>query len=323
MKSRLFILILSGALAGCVQNAAPTPTAAAPGVTPPAPPTSAPVVEQTPVVAMPQSGKGWSIVLPGNVALDLVWIAPGNFTMGSPASETGHIPDERPQTQVILTKGFWLGKYEVTQEQYQALVGTNPSNFKEVGKDAPVETVSWDDAMAFCQKLNAQERASGRLPAGYTFTLPTEAQWEYACRAGTTGPYYATDLGAIAWYADNSGSTTHPVGTKQPNAWGLYDMLGNVWEWCADWSGPYPDGSVTDPVGPLSGASRVLRGGSWHIVAADCRSACRRDNDPGSRNFYFGFRLALSFSPVVVVSKRASPVAACFIACFGDGCGKT
>jgi len=263
---------------------------------------SKPVAEVKPattqVIAGPAAaGKPWKVSLPGNVALDLVWIAPGTFTMGSPATEVGHNNNEGPQTQVTLTKGFWLGKYLVTQGQYQAVMGSNPSYFSALGKDVPVEQVSWDDAMLFCQKLTAQERAAGRLPDGYAFTLPAEAQWEYACRASTTGPY-AGNLDAMAWYEVNSGHTTHPVGTKQPNAWGLYDMHGNVWEWCADWYvGSLPGGSVTDPTGPASGSGRVVRGGGWGVGAAYCRSALRGSGMPGDRGFNFGFRLALRSGP--------------------------
>ncbi len=229
---------------------------------PPTPqPTPAPIKAQSPAVANPPAGQGMKVGLPGNVTLDLVWIAPGVFNIGSPDSEEGRGGDEGPLTSVTLTKGFWLAKYDVTQGQYEALMGANPSHFKSAGSDAPVEEVSWDDAMAFCQKLTKQERATGNLPAGYAYTLPTEAQWEYACRADTTGPYYAGDLNAIAWYNENTGNTTHPVGQKQPNAWGLYDMLGNVWDWCADWYGAYPGGTVTDPAGPSSGSFRVSRGG--------------------------------------------------------------
>jgi formylglycine-generating enzyme required for sulfatase activity len=238
-----------------------------------------------------------TVSLPGNVALDLVWIAPGTFTMGSPATEANRNSEEGPQTQVTLTKGFWLGKYLVMQGQYQAVMGSNPSCFSALGKDVPVEQVSWDDAMMFCQKLTAQERAAGRLPTGYIFTLPTEAQWEYACRAGTTGPY-AGKLDAIAWYRDNSSGTTHPVGTKQANTWGLYDMHGNVCEWCADWYGEsYPGGSVTNPLGPASGTYRVFRGGGWNFVAAGCRSAFRPKGWPRLRYYYLGFRVALSSGP--------------------------
>ena len=250
------------------------------------------------IVAPAAAGKPWKVGLPGNVALDLVWIAPGMFTMGSPATEVGRNANEGLQTQVTLTKGFWLGKYVVTQAQYTTLMGTNPSYFSSLGKDFPVEQVSWEDAMMFCQKLTAQEQVAGRLPAGYAFTLPTEAQWEYACRAGTTGPY-AGNLDAMAWYADNSGHTTHPVGKKQPNAWGLYDMHGNVWEWCADWYGPsYSGGSVTDPLGPTSGGRRVSRGGGWRDAAADCRSAGRSCFGHYYTDGGLGFRVALSSSPL-------------------------
>ncbi len=153
--------------------------------------------------------------------------------------------------------------------------------------------------MAFCKQMTERERAAGRLPEGVAFALPTEAQWEYACRAGTTGPY-AGDLDAMAWYRKNSATNdyadgqTHLVGQKQPNGWGLYDMHGNVMEWCADWYGNYPGGEVTDPTGPTFGSGRVLRGGDWFLNAANCRSAGRRRIDAGERSFYFGFRLALS-----------------------------
>jgi len=241
------------------------------------------------------AGQNHTVTLPNAVALDLIWIAPGTFTMGSPDSESDRHYWEGPQTIVTISKGFWLGKTPVTQGQYQAVMGNNPSSFTTVGADAPVEQVSWNDAMAFCQKLTEQERAAGALPEGYAFTLPTEAQWEYACRAGTTEARYG-NLDDIAWYHDNSGHTTHPVGQKQPNAWGLYDMLGNVWEWCSDWDGygHYPGGSVTDPVGAPSGTYRVLRGGSWGYRAGFCRSAYRSNRGPGGRINDLGFRLALA-----------------------------
>jgi formylglycine-generating enzyme required for sulfatase activity len=239
-------------------------------------------------------GKNHTTTLPNNGTLDLIWIAPGTFTMGSPDSKSFRNGSEWPQTNVTISKGFWLGKTLVTQGQYQALMGNNPSRFKSVGADAPVEQVSWNDAMTFCQKLTERERAAGYLLEGYAYTLPTEAQWEYACRAGTTEARYG-NLDDIAWYASNSGSTTHPVAQKQPNAWGLYDMLGNVWEWCSDyWYGTYPGGNVTDPVGAPSGFGRVLRGGSWHDVAADCRPADRIGGVPGGHPRNVGFRLALA-----------------------------
>lgn len=174
-------------------------------------------------------------------------------------------------------------------------MGGNPSNFK--GDALPVENVSWTEAMEFCQKLTERERAARRLPDGYVYTLPTEAQWEYACRAGTTGEH-AGALSAMAWYVQNSGNTTHAVGTKQANAWGLSDMHGNVLEWCADWYvNNLPGGSVTDPTGAGSGAFRVVRGGGWGHAALHCRSAFRVRFEPVFRHNNLGFRLALSSVP--------------------------
>ena len=170
-------------------------------------------------------------------------------------------------------------------------MGNNLSYFK--GDDRPVEEVSWDDAMAFCRKLTERERAAFRLPEGYAYTLPTEAQWEYACRAGTTGDY-AGNLDSMGWYDQNSRRTTHPVGQKQANAWGLFDMHGNVWEWCADWYGNYPGGSVTDPTGVPSGSDRVYRGGGWNDTASASHSAYRNGSEPGRREIFRGFRLALA-----------------------------
>jgi formylglycine-generating enzyme required for sulfatase activity len=225
--------------------------------------------------------------------IKLVLIPAGTFTMGSAGDEADRGADESPQTRVTLTKDFFLGATDVTQGQYKSLMNTNPSDFKSAGRDAPVEEVSWDDAMVFCQRLTERERAAGHLPEGYVFTLPTEAQWEYACRAGTTGAY-ATDPAATSWYDRNSGGTTHPVGAKQPNAWGLYDMTGNVYQWCADWYAKrYPGGEVTDPTGPATGSVHVLRGGGWYYDVSYCRSAYR-DYDPGYRANFIGFRVALN-----------------------------
>jgi formylglycine-generating enzyme required for sulfatase activity len=215
-------------------------------------------------------------------------IAPGTFALGSAG---GGNDDERPVTRVTISQPFWMGKTEVNQAQWQAIMGNNPSQF--LGNDRPVEQVSWNEAMDFCRRLTERERSAGRLPEGYVYTLPTEAQREYACRAGTTGDY-AGNLDAIAWYAANSGSQTHPVGRKQPNAWGLHDMHGNVWEWCLDWYGSYAGDSVTDPQGPASGSLRVARGGSWGSDAVYCRSAIRGRREPDYRDDNLGFRLALS-----------------------------
>jgi formylglycine-generating enzyme required for sulfatase activity len=218
------------------------------------------------------------------------WIPAGRFTMGSPSGEDNRDSDE-VRHEVALTRGFFLAETECTQGQWEAVMVSNPSNFK--GGDRPVEQVSWEEAVEYCRKLTAQERAVGSLPEGWEWRLPTEAEWEYAARAGTTGARYG-EMDAIAWYGGNSGNTTHAVKGKQANAWGLYDMMGNVWEWCSDWSGAYPTGSVTDPTGPSSGSLRVVRGGSWVNVARSARSADRDRNDPGDRGSSLGFRPALS-----------------------------
>ena len=246
--------------------------------------------------------KDITIPLTDDVSLDMIWIEPGTFTMGSPENELDRDYDEA-QHQVTLTKEYWLGKYEVTQAQYEAVMGTNPSKFK--GANLPVEMISWFDAKEFCATLTKIERAAGRLPEGYEYTLPTEAQWEYACRAGTTTALNSgknlsseekcPEMDEVGWYKYNSDEATHPVGQKQPNAWGLYDMHGNVWEWCKDWYGSYPSSAEMDPTGPDSGSDRVLRGGSWYGSASSCRSAIRIYNYP---DYYLsndhGFRVALS-----------------------------
>ena len=216
-------------------------------------------------------------------------IPAGKFMMGSPTSETGRYSGET-QHEVAISKSFELLTTPVTQALWSAVMGSNPSHFK--GPDRPVENVSWNDAQEFIAKLNKM--------VGTTFyRLPTEAEWEYACRAGTKEARYG-ELDEIAWNEKNSGGETHPVGQKKPNAWGLYDMIGNVEEWCQDWHGSYPSGSVTDPTGPMSGPSRVNRGGSWNHGAECCRSAGRPDDVSwGFANFrceFLGFRLARSCS---------------------------
>ena len=217
--------------------------------------------------------------------IEMVWCPPGEFLMGSPESEEGREDDET-QYRVTLTKGFWMAKTETKQEQWQTLMGGNPSSFK--GDNLPVEQVRWDDVQGWLTKMNGQNA----LPSGWKWSLPTEAQWEYACRAGTT-TMYAGDLNDMAWYNDNSGSETNPVASKKPNAWGLYDMHGNVWEWCADYYGDYASGSATDPKGATSGDHRVFRGGSWYSNAGLCRAAYRSCNSPAYRHFSLGFRPAL------------------------------
>jgi len=225
-----------------------------------------------------------------DLSLKLIWIAPGSFAMGNEQGES----DEKPVTQVRISRGFWLGQTEVTQAQWREIMGGNPAHFQ--GDEMPVEAVNWNEVMAFCEKLTLRESAAGRLPAGFVYTLPSEAQWEYACRAGATGNQ-ASDLQVMAWYMVNSGSTTKPVGQKTANAWGLYDMHGNVWEWCLDWYGNYRGGSVSDPKGAVSGTYRVMRGGSWNNSANYCRSGLRLRDEPVYRRNYLGFRVALSAVP--------------------------
>ena len=218
----------------------------------------------------------------------LVWINPGTFLMG-----------EVPQTQVTLTYGFWIGQYKVKQIEYQSMVDVNPSFF--IGDpDLPVETLTWYDATNYCAQLTEHERLAGRLPAGYAYRLPTEAEWEYAARAGTTtrfsygdDPGY-TNLTNYAWYAANSGNQTHPVGQKLPNPWGLYDMYGNVLEWCLDWYGNYPGGAVTNPKGPASGSWRVIRGGWYRSAGETCGSTSRGGMNPDNFDGPWGLRVVLA-----------------------------
>jgi formylglycine-generating enzyme required for sulfatase activity len=213
--------------------------------------------------------------------IEFVLIPPGSFMMGS----VNGAADERPVHQVTISQPFYIGKYEVTQAQWQSVMGKNPSNFKDCGGNCPVEQMSWDDAQSFINKLNEGHD-------GFWYRLPTEAEWEYACRAGTTGDD-AGNLDDMAWYADNSGKRTHPVGQKQANAFGLYDMHGNVWEWCRDWydANYYVSSPATDPQGPGSGHHRVLRGGSWSNNFYTSRSAIRGDSSPAVRDDYAGFRV--------------------------------
>ena len=215
-------------------------------------------------------------------AIEFVRIPAGEFRMGSTSSEANSLR-EQPVTQVRISRGFWLGKYEVTQGQWEAVMGSNPSYFSECGLDCPVEQVSWEDAQEFIWRLNAMDGEG-------TYRLPTEAEWEYAARAGTTGDRYG-NLDEIAWYDGTTGKRTHPVGGKAPNAWGLHDMLGNVIEWVGDWYARYPGGSVTDPRGPGRGSNRVLRGGSWRHIASNCRSSYRLFAPPSWRSVILGFRL--------------------------------
>ena len=224
-----------------------------------------------------------------SIGMEFVLIPAGKFWMGSADDDRAADSDEKPRHEVTISQAFHLGKYPVTQAQWQAVMGTNPSEFE--GPDRPVENVSWKDAQTFIAKLNALE-GHGR------YRLPTEAEWEYACRAGSETAYSfgddAGELGNYAWYSGNSGRKTHPVGQKQPNAWGLYDMHGNVEEWVQDWKGKYSSGAAVDPQGPEAGERRVLRGGSWNYGAEGCRSAHRIRFRSDYRADYYGFRLALT-----------------------------
>ncbi|MEK7683960.1 MAG: formylglycine-generating enzyme family protein [Verrucomicrobiota bacterium] len=232
----------------------------------------------------------------------MVWIPPSEFTMGSPPNEADRDLDEGPLTKVTITQGFWMAKCEVTQAEYESVMGVNPSQFTGEAK-RPVEKVSWYDALKYCLRLTQLEQAAGKLPAGYAYRLPTEAEWEYACRAGTRTRFsYGDDPGFLltseyAWCNGNSGSTTHPVGMKQPNPWGLFDMHGNVLEWCMDsWSGLLPGGSVTNVPAYATGSLRVARGGSWLYEAKFSRSANRDDYGPSNQCSDLGFRIVLAFS---------------------------
>ncbi len=227
--------------------------------------------------------------LGGGVKMDLVLIPAGKFLMGSPETEQERDTNET-QHEVTITNPFYMAKCETTQEQYEAIIGGNPSSFKSPKN--PVEQVSWDTAQTFCLKLSAKY--------GKAVRLPTEAEWEYACRAGTRTAYHTgdsvEDLARAGWYLNLNGAvsrSTHPVGQKAVNAWGLYDMHGNVWEWCQDWYGEYPAGSATDPQGAAQGALRVVRGGSRICVPPGCRSAYRNRSGPGSRNVDLGFRVVV------------------------------
>jgi len=229
----------------------------------------------------PYVQKEIAVDLGNGIKLEMVLIPAGEFMMGNDI--------EKPVHKVTITKPFYLGKYQVTQEQWQAPMGGNPSDYK--GPRNPVENVSWDDCQQFFGNLNV---IAGRQ--GGEFVLPTEAQWEYACRAGSTDKFcfgdYENQLGEYAWYTTNSGSKTHPVGVKKPNAWGLYDMHGNVWEWCQDWYGAYRAEAVDDPSGPAKGSNRVFRGGGWDDFAWICRSAYRNRITPEYRFNPLGFRVA-------------------------------
>ncbi|HUS35904.1 MAG TPA: formylglycine-generating enzyme family protein [Verrucomicrobiae bacterium] len=227
--------------------------------------------------------------------MKLNWVAPGRFVMGSPPAEAGRSNDEGPQTEVTISRGFWLGVCAVTQDEWKSIaegatgLNAEPSFFH--GDHLPVEQVSWTDCQNWLQELNALEES--HLLDRFEYRLPTEAEWEFACRAGTQTPFNVGELENSAWYAANSNGQTHAVGEKKPNSWGFHDMHGNVWEWCQDRYGALPGGSVIDPQGPIAGLNRVFRGGSWGVAASRCRSAYRVWNKPDYRDYTVGFRVAL------------------------------
>ena len=250
--------------------------------------------------AIPKTPSAGKMKVNAKDHLTYIWIPAGTFTMGCSSDHNECFEDEKPAHEVTITKGFWIGQTLVTQSAYKRVVGLNPSRFK--GEQLPVETVSWDDAENYCKRVGMR--------------LPTEAEWEYAARAGSTGARYG-NLGDIAWYAGNSGpqrvdgtrlyqsdpknyeenliakgNQTHAVSEKQANAWQLYDMLGNVWEWTADWFDKtyYAHSTAHDPTGPLSGTYRALRGGAWDDNERNIRLSNRYSLAPNSRNFYAGFR---------------------------------
>ena len=226
-----------------------------------------------------------------SIGMKLVLIPAGSFTMGSPEGEVGRQENETSH-KVTISKSFYLCSFEVTQDLYGKVTGSNPSQSK--APKNPVDSVSWEDAVSFCKKLSElpEEKAIGRV-----YRLPTEAEWEFACRAGGKATFsFGDSTGSLKDYAwtDQNSEGPHPVGEKKPNRWGLYDMHGNVWEWCEDWYAPHTKDSAVDPLGPSQGPNKVFRGGSWIFGAIDSRSAVRFNNTPTYKNGHIGFRVAMS-----------------------------
>jgi formylglycine-generating enzyme required for sulfatase activity len=308
----LSILVMAIVLPGGVGSAAP-PAAGTPATTPAAPAASRP--SSTPSTSSGQAQPAYplwdgnetvaayarragikdvqvTLALGGNVTMKLTLIPAGKFMMGGPAEANDKPRTTDPHHEVTISRPFYMGACTVTQEQYEKVIGKNPSDWK--GAQSPVEMVMYNDALAFCTKVSKPGKA---------VRLPTEAQWEYACRAGsTTRRYYGDDPGdtqlvEYAWCATNSdGAGTHSVGQKKPNAWGLYDMYGNVFQLCSDWSAPYEGKAQTDPAGPATGAQRVMRGGSWVIMPQLYASAWRRSCSPETASHYIGFRVVMELN---------------------------
>ena len=248
-----------------------------------------PTVAQQPVAQTPVTNRD-NITIPvkDGINIDMVHVEAGTFTMGATPEMEDPFDLEKPTHQVTLTNDYYIGKYEVTQALWQVVMGNNPSEFK--GESLPVECVSWDDCQDFISKLNSI--------TGKTFRLPTEAEWEYAARGGKKSRGYqysgSNNISDVAWYDNNSGSKPHTVGTKQPNELGIYDMTGNVFEWCQDWFGYYSSSSQVNPIGANSGSGRVIRGGSWDSAARYCRSSYRYGSSPDFSYSFLGLRLVLS-----------------------------
>ena len=234
------------------------------------------------------SGSVITIPVKGGVSIEMVKVEAGSFDMGATSEMQNPYSDEKPVHRVTLTNNYYVGKYEVTQALWQAVMGSNPSIFK--GDDLPVEEVSWKDCQKFITKLNAM--------TGKRFRLPSEAEWEYAARGGKKSRGYlysgSNAIGDVAWYEGNSSFMTHAVGTKQPNELGIYDMTGNVWEWCQDRYGSYSSSPQTNPTGAVGGSRRVFRGGSWSYSARRCCTSSRSGYSPGYRRYDLGLRLVLS-----------------------------
>lgn len=253
----------------------------------------------------PAEGEEWIV---SKVGMRLVYVAPGSYVMGSRGLLMGILlagtkDEEKPAHRVTISRGFWIGKYEVTHTEYEAIIGTNPNPTYLRGDRYPVTCVSWTDAMTFCRNLTAAERVRDEVPAGYQYRLPSEAEWEFAARGGPYSKGYiysgSNRLDEVAWYqgTSNHEMTIHPVGQKKSNELGLYDMSGNVWEWCYDCYGNYAEHCVAnmkDPMGSASGLYRVRRGGEWGSDACDCRVARRGAQDRGYTDGGLGFRVALA-----------------------------
>ena len=240
------------------------------------------------MVVSSESGRVITIPVKKRINIEMVKVEAGSFDMGATPEIENPYEIEKPMHRVTLTNDYYIGKYEVTQALWQAMMGSNPSRFK--GNNLPVENVSWNDCQDFVSKLNVM--------TGKKFRLPTEAEWEYAAKGGKKGRGYqysgSNTLGDVAWYGKNSGHKTHAVGAKQPNELGIYDMTGNVFEWCQDWYDSYSSSPQTNPIGAASGSYRVIRGGSWGSSAGNCRSSYRFHHTPDYRDGYLGLRLVLS-----------------------------